>query len=120
MNSKTPQMVVRVVGAITLLVGIIFWVSDNDSLIPWHILLGGIVTISLAILTYQAQRAGVSSWLVILAAVWTIGLPVYGLVQTRIFPEAYEWLAQVLHVLCALGAIGIAEMLSMQIRKKAV
>jgi hypothetical protein len=118
MNTKTLQMAIRILGAIALLVGVVFWIGDNHALIRLHILLGGLLTIALFMLTYQAQRAGVSMWLVALAAIWTLGLPIWGLAQSRIFPPAYEWLAQVLHVLCAVGAICIAEIMAAQMRKK--
>ena len=58
MNSNTPQVIVRVVGTITLLLGVVHWATDSEALLPWHILLGVIVTIGLGILTYRAQRAG--------------------------------------------------------------
>ena len=119
MNSTAiSQIVVRIVGSLALVLGILFWTGNAQSLILFHILLGCLLTLALFALVYQAFRAGVSRWLVIVAAVWAIGLPIWGLAQSRIFSEAYLWLSQVLHLLCSIGAMGLAEILGAQIRKK--
>ncbi len=112
------QWTIRLTGLIELVLGIVFWTGNARALIRGHILLGGLLTLALFALVYQAYRAGVSKWLAALSAVWALGLPVWGLIQGHIFPEAWLWLAQVLHLLCALGAMGLAEILATQIRKK--
>ena len=112
------QMTIRITGLIELILGIVFWTGNAHNLILEHILLGGLLTLALFALIYQAYRAGVSKWLVALSAIWALGLPIWGLAQGRIFPETYLWLAQVLHLLCAIGAIGLAEILAAKIRKQ--
>ena len=117
-NSSVLQMVIRIAGLIQLVLGVIVWTGTADALIMIHALIGSIFTIALFTVTYQAYRADVLPWLVILTAVWALVLPVWGLAQEKIFPESYFWIAQILHVLCGIGAIGLAEMLSAQMRKK--
>ena len=112
------QMTIRITGLIELILGIIFWTGNAQALIRGHILLGGLLTLALFALVYLAYRAGVVRWLVAISAIWAIGLPIWGLIQSHIFPEAYLWLAQVLHLLCALGAMGLAEVLAARIRKQ--
>ena len=119
-KSSTLQWVIRITGLTQLVLGIIIWTAEADSLIMPHILIGSIFTIALFILTYQAYRAGVSLWLVGLAAVWALILPIWGLAQEKILPESYFWISQLLHILCGVGAIGLAEMLSAQMRKNKV
>ncbi len=116
--TKALQMILRIAGGIQLVLGIIVWTGSADNLVPIHILLGAVITLALFLLAYQALRAGVARWLVALAGVWAIGLPVWGMLQQSIFPEAYEWIAQVLHLLCGIGALGLAEMLAPRIRAK--
>jgi hypothetical protein len=111
-------MVIRIAGLIQLILGVIVW-TGNDSLIMIHMLIGTIFTIALFILTYQAYRAGVVRWLVALAAVWALVLPIWGAAQEKIFPESYFWVSQILHVLCGVGAIGLAEMMTVKMRKTA-
>ena len=119
-NSSTLQMVIRIAGLIQLVLGVIVWSMEADVLIMPHILVGTIFTVALFILVYQAWRAGVQPGLVILAVVWALVLPVWGVAQEKILPESYVWLSQILHVLCGVGAIGLAEMLSVRMRKVAV
>jgi hypothetical protein len=119
-NSSMLQMAIRVSGLILLVLGILIWTVGAHSLIRPHILVGVIFTIALFILTYQAYRAGVAVWLVGLAVIWALILPVWGLAQERIFPESYFWVSQVLHMLCGVGAIGLAEILAVRMRKISV
>ena len=119
-NTSLLQMIVRITGMILLILGIIFWMGNAHALIRIHILIGTILTIALLALTFLAYHAGVSKWLVLVAAIWALGLPIWGLAQDRIFPAAYLWLAQVLHLICGVGAIGVGEILGAQIRKKDV
>ena len=111
-------MVIRIIGVIQLILGIVFWTGNADSLVIVHIVLGSILVIALWLLAYQASRAGVSRRLVILAVVWGLILPIWGLSQDKILPGFYNWITQVLHLLCGFGAVGMAEMLAPQMRKK--
>jgi len=112
------QMVVRFTGLIQLVLGIVFWAGRAKSMVNFHIALGSILAIALLILAFHAYRAKVSLWLVILSVVWAFGLPAWGLAQDHILPGSYNWITQVLHVLCGIGAIGLAEMLGARLRKK--
>ena len=116
-NTSLYTWIVRITGLLGLSLGIAFWAGTAESLVILHILLGSLLTLALFVLVFQAYRAGVSTLLVGLAAVWAIGLPIYGLVQDRILPDTFEWLAQVLHLLCAIGAMGLAEILAARIRR---
>jgi len=117
LSTKTLQMLVRVIGLLQLVLGIVFWTGGAEELVIVHIGLGLVLTIALFMLILRAQRAGAARWLVIFAAAWALGLPIWGLVQESIFPEAYAWIAQVLHLLCGLGAVGIGEFLGMKIKQ---
>jgi hypothetical protein len=117
-NTSILQMVIRIIGVIQLILGIVFWTGNADSLVIYHIVLGSILVIALWVLAYQASRTGVSQRLVILAAVWGLILPIWGLSQDKILPGSYNWITQVMHLLFGVGAIGIAEMLGPQMRKK--
>ena len=116
-NTSILQMVIRIFGLIQLVLGVIVWTGSADSLITIHMLSGSIFTIALFILIYMAYRAGALRWLVILAVVWGLALPIWGLTQAKILPESYFWISQILHLLCGVGAIGLAEMLAVQIKK---
>ena len=75
-NTTFLQMSIRIVGAIMLLLGVFFWISQNLSLVIIHILIGFVLVLLLWILAYQAARAGVSTAMVVLVAIWSFLLPV--------------------------------------------
>ena len=116
-NPKMLPMVIRTTGLIQLILGVMVWAGKIEVLTSVHVLVGAILTIALLMLFYQAYRAKVSLGFVILAVVWALVLPVWGLGQEKIFPVTFLWLSQLLHVLCGLGAIGIAEMMGARMRK---
>lgn len=116
---STAKIVARIAGSLALVLGILFRTGSAQSLVLFHILLGSLLTLTLFVLAYQAFRTGVSRWLIIVATVWAVGLPIWGVAHGRIFSETYLWLAQVLHLLCAIGAMGLAEILGARLRRKA-
>jgi len=118
MKTKTIQMAIRILGLVQLILGIVFWTGNAEFLVICHILLGSLLTLGLFILVYRAYRAGISKWAILISAVWAIALPLYGLIQDKILPTQYEWVAQVLHLLCGVGAVGVGEFLSAAINKK--
>jgi hypothetical protein len=118
MKTKILQMIIRIVGLIQLVLGIIFWTGNATSLVMVHVLLGLVLTVALFVLTYRAYRAGVARWLVLLAAVWALGLPIWGMAQDSILAGPYHWITQVLHLLCGIGAVGIAEILAVRLHPK--
>ncbi|MHC1783755.1 MAG: hypothetical protein AB9891_13545 [Anaerolineaceae bacterium] len=118
MRTKLLQMTIRIVGLIQLVLGIIFWTGNARPLVMVHIFLGLVLTIALFVLTVRSYRAGVARWLVLLAAIWALGLPIWGMAQESILAGPNNWISQVLHVLCGVGAIGIAEILAVRPRLK--
>jgi hypothetical protein len=119
-TTSIAQMVVRITGLIQLVLGFIVWPGNADVLIPVHILIGSILVVALLVLTYQATRSRISTGLIILAVLWAFVLPAWGLAQEKLLPETGHWIIQVLHLLFGIGAVGMAEMLGAQIRKKSV
>ena len=112
------QMIVRVVGLILLVLGLLFWTGNAHSLAQAHIWLGYLLTLALFVLVYQAFRAGAPVGMLVGAVAVGAALPLVGLNQGSIFSESLHWLAQVLHALLGIIAIGLAEMLGAQVRKK--
>jgi hypothetical protein len=107
-----PQMLVRVIGSIMLVLGALFWTGNMLSLIPVHMLLGLILVLSLWAVAVLAARAGVHLGLVALAIGWGLVVPALGFSQDAILPGPAHWLIQVLHLLVGLAAIGLAETLA--------
>ncbi len=110
------QMLIRLVGTILLILGIIFWIGQNGYLIIFHILFGVVLVLLLWALAWIAARRKVSGLMVAITAVWGLILPVLGLTQAQILPGPAHWVIHVVHLLVGIGAIGFAEFLGRELK----
>jgi hypothetical protein len=108
------QWLVRLIGSIMLLLGLLFWSGNALTLIPVHMLLGLVLVLMLWALAVLAARAGVQPGLVALAFAWGLVVPSLGLTQASLLPGPAHWLIRVLHLLVGVGAIGLAEALAVR------
>ena len=108
---------IRITGLFQLIIGVIFWVNQDDNLVPFHLLVGVILVLSLWIMALLAARAGVGWKMTALAFVWGLVVVILGLAQSQILPGNLHWLIEVLHLLLGLGAIGLGEGLSARIKR---
>ena len=112
-------MVLRIAVIATLVLGIIFWTSNADNLIPIHMLLGIIVVLSLwAIGLTQGFMKGGSFGLA--AATFILGLiiAIVGLYQQYWLPGSAHWIIQDIHLLLGLSAIALGEMIYGRTRRR--
>ena len=111
---------IRVLGLIQLTLGLLSWDGLIGFPLQVHIFLGGMLMFGLFAVVYHAYRAGVSKWLIGLGVVWYCGLPILGLAHARpLFPSVFYFkISQILHLLCAVGAVGLAEIVAAQARRK--
>lgn len=109
-------MTVRASGLVLLVLGVIFWTGNLDSLHLLHILLGLLLVLGLWTLAAIAIRARASVGIAVLALAWGVVLPVLGLTQVNLLTGGSHWVIQVVHLLVGLGAIGLAERLGMSIK----
>ena len=117
-NAATAlQMLIRVCGALLLILGTLFWTGHAENLIPLHMTIGITLVLALWILAVLAGLSGVSMGFVALAIVWGLIVPILGLTQDRLLPGPAHWLIQVLHLLVGLGAIGQAENLARRMKR---
>ena len=108
---------IRITGLFQLIIGVIFWVNQDDNLVPFHLLVGVILVFSLWIMAFLAARAGVSWKMAALGFIWGLVVVILGLTQTEILPGNLHWLIEVLHLVLGLGAIGLGEGLSARIKR---
>ena len=120
-NASIAQMTIRGAGVLQLILGFIVWSGKTSYLVPVHILIGSILVVALLALCTLTWRSGVSKWLVILTVLWALILPVWGISQGALMkhlPGSSAWIIPVSHLLCGVGAIGLAEMMGGQMKKK--
>ena len=102
---------------VQIYLGVLFWLIQDDALIPFHILVGSILVLSLWMLAFLAAQIGVDWRWSALAIVWGFMVVILGLTQTQILPGPAHWVIQVLHLLVGLGAIGQEEGLSARVSR---
>src|SRR2546429_216807 len=110
------QILVRIIGPILIILGVLFWTGNADALIPVHMLLGITLVLLLWTLAVLGAIAKVSPGVVALALVWGVIVPILGVAQFRLLPGSMHWIIQVLHLLVGLVAIGLADTLARQIK----
>lgn len=111
------QMVLRVLGLIMIVLGLLFWTGNALNLIGMHMLIGIIVVLLLWALAIMAARSGVSLGLVALAIAWGLIVVALGMTQNQLLPGDAHWVIKVLHLLVGIVALGIAERLAGSIKR---
>lgn len=114
-TANVLRILVSAIGAIMIVLGLLFWSGNADSLIPLHMLLGVVLVLLLWAIAVMALVARVNPVLVLVAIVWGLIVPVLGVTQERILPTSAHWIIQVLHLLVGLIAISLANILARQI-----
>ncbi len=114
---RISLMVLRVAVLAALILGIIFWTGNASGLQIVHIVLGFAVVFSLFVLGIAQGLRGGSFGLAL--ATFAVGflLALVGLFQTRWLIGSSHWVIQVIHLILALLAIGLGEMIGGRYRR---
>ena len=114
--TRLAQLLIRALGAIMLVLGLLFWTGNALTLIPIHMLVGLLLVLTLWTLAALAARAGVDLRLVLLALAWGAIVPILGLTQDTLLLGPAHVLIQVLHLCVGLAAIALGEVLGRRAR----
>ena len=109
--------IVRFGVIILLVLGILFWTGNADSLQIVHIVIGILVVLSLWTLGIAQGLQGGSFGLALATFVVGFLLVLVGLFQKQWLIGSNHWVIQVIHLLLGLTAIGLAEMISGRYRR---
>jgi uncharacterized membrane protein HdeD (DUF308 family) len=118
-TANVLRILVSAIGAIMVVLGLLFWTGNATSLISLHMLLGIILVLMLWTIAVMALVARVNPALAMVGIVWGFIVPILGLTQERILPTSAHWLIEVLHLLVGLTAIALANILARQIMQAA-
>jgi hypothetical protein len=111
-NIRVLSMVLRVLFVVQLILGIFFWFGAAEGLVGIHMLIGiCFVAVFWLIGVAYALRGG-SLTFVLGTFVLGLILALYGMFQTRLLTGSGHWIVQVVHLLLAVLAIGVAEMIA--------
>jgi hypothetical protein len=115
---RISVMVLRICALAALILGILFWTDNAKGLTLVHMLLGFAVVISLWVLGIAQGLRGGSFGLALSTFVVGLLLAFVGLFQTRWLTNDMHWIIQVIHLVLALAAIGLGEMISATTRRR--
>ena len=111
------QMLVRIIGVLQLILGLLIWSENMNNLIGIHTLIGLVFVVSLWVLAAASTRAGVPIGLAAGVAILGLVALVFGLVQTSLLPGSSHWVIQVLHLLIGMAAVGSGEAIGGRLRR---
>ncbi len=117
-TTNIALVLVRITGAIQIILGLVIWVGVADAFIPVHIFSGVILVLSLWTLAMVAARVGVNLGLVAFAIAWGLMAIVLGLSHEQLIPGPAHWIVDVVHVLVGLAMIGLAQRLAILITQR--
>ena len=110
MVSRIASIVLRLGGALAVILGILFWSGNALNLIPIHMLLGLLVVLSLWIVGIGQAFSSGGSWPLAGGAL-LLGLLVIvvGMRQSSLLVGPFHWVIQVVHLLLGILAVGIGQ-----------
>lgn len=109
--------VLRIAVLVNLVLGILFWTGNADTLQNLHMLIGLIAVIALFTLAIVQSTKGGSFLLTLAACIVGILLVIVGVFQVNWLLDANHWIIQVIHLLLGISAIGLGEMMGGQYRR---
>ncbi len=110
-------MVLRLCALVAIVLGILFWTGNAEQLRELHMTVGILLVLALwTIAIGQASRPGGIGRL-LAAIIVGVALAVIGMTQERILPGQNHWIIQVTHLVVALVAVGLGEMLARRAAK---
>jgi hypothetical protein len=116
--TRVAQMLMRGLGTVMLVLGLLFWTGNALTFITLHMLLGLALVLTLWTLAGLGLRAGVHPGLVLLAVAWGLVVPVLGMTQDQLLVGPFHGVIQVVHLLVGLAAIGLGELLARRTRMR--
>lgn len=108
-NPQTSKLIV-------LVLSVISWIGVSYSIVPDNMLVCTTLILVTFIMGDQEIRSGVLIMILAFTVIWVVGPPVFGLVQESILPDA-QWSRQVMMLFYGIGAIRLAEIFVVRIRK---
>jgi hypothetical protein len=118
MVTNIASWVVRLGGAVMIVLGLLFWSGNAFLLLNLHMSIGVLLALALWVLAgiYAAHR-GANLGLVATGFLVGILVLAVGMMQTHLLPGSAHWIIQVVHLLLGLTLIGFGEMLAARIRR---
>lgn len=118
-STSVALWVLRITGALQVILGVLFWTGNAAALVPVHMISGSILVIALWFLGFQAIQSGANPALGTISIVWGLLTVALGMTQTGILPGPYHWVIQVLHLLVGIVAMGLGNNVAVNTARRA-
>lgn len=107
---RIASIVLRVCGALAVILGLLFWSGNALNLIPIHMLLGFLVVLSLWVVGIGQAFSSEGSWPLAGGAL-LLGLLVIvlGMTQSSLAVGPFHWVIRVVHLLLGLLAVRLGQ-----------
>jgi hypothetical protein len=107
---RIASIVLRIGGALAVILGILFWSGNALNLVPIHMLLGLLVVLSLWIVGIGQAFSSGGSWPLAGGAL-LLGLLVLvvGMTQSSLMVGSFHWVIKVVHLLLGILAVGMGQ-----------
>ncbi len=106
---RITLMVLRLCVVVALVLGVLLWTGNFDSIKPVHILVGILIVLSLWLLGLFQFMGGGSPNLAAAAFVLGAAVAALGVTQESLLPGSAHWVIQVIHLLLGVSAAGLGE-----------
>jgi hypothetical protein len=108
---RIASIVLRIGGALAVILGILFWSGNALNLVPIHMLLGLLVVLSLWIVGIGQAFSSGGSWPLAGGAL-LLGLLVIvvGMTQSSLMIGSFHWVIKVVHLLLGILAVGMGQL----------
>ena len=115
---RIASIVLRIGGALAVILGILFWSGNALNLVPIHMLLGLLVVLSLWIVGIGQAFSSGGSWPLAGGAL-LLGLLVIvvGMTQSSLIVGSFHWVIKVVHLLLGILAVGMGQIAAARWRK---
>jgi hypothetical protein len=101
------RVILSLLGLALIVLGVLFWTGRALSLLPLHMMLGGLFVLCMWLLSGLALYARRARALAVVVFVWGLLVGFLGVEQLRLLPGSVHWVVQAVHLLVGIIAIGL-------------
>lgn len=112
---RVTRVILSLLGLALIVIGVLFWMGRALSLLPLHMLLGGLFVLCMWLLSGLALYARRARGLAVVVFVWGLIVGFFGVEQLRLLPGSLHWVVQAVHLLVGIIAIGLGHALASKI-----
>lgn len=112
------RALISLFGITLVVLGILFWTGHAMSLLPVHMMIGGLFVVCLWVLAVLGFLARGSRAFALLVLVWSLIVPALGVMQLRLMPGPNHWVIQAIHLLVGLIAMGLGHALARRVGRR--